>query len=132
MDTFIQRLKALSSAEDFLQFFGVPYDEPVVQVNRLHILKRFYQYLHRAEGLTGLDDIELFKRYRVMLETAYQDFVVSTPAKEKVFKVFQTVDGQQHVQVSSLRDSLDNRRRGVTQGNAAQLAAESPTSRQHS
>ena len=126
MDTFIQRLKALSSAEDFLQFFGVSYDEPVVQVNRLHILKRFYQYLHRAEGLTGLDDIELFKRYRVMLESAYQDFVQSTPAKEKVFKVFQTADGQQHVQVSSLRDSLDGRRRN------AQLAAESPTLRQHS
>jgi nitrogenase-stabilizing/protective protein len=125
MDTFIQRLKALSSAEDFLQFFGVPYDEPVVQVNRLHILKRFYQYLHRAEGLTGLDDVELFKRYRVMLENAYQDFVQSTPAREKVFKVFQTAGGQQHVQVSTLRDSLDGRRRN------AQLAAESPTSGQH-
>ena len=41
MDTFFDRLKALSSAEDFLTFFAVANDVPVVQVNRLHILKRF-------------------------------------------------------------------------------------------
>jgi electron transfer flavoprotein beta subunit len=67
----------------------VPVDEQVVQVNRLHILKRFYQYLHKAEGLAGLDDIEMFRRYRELLATAYQDFVASTPQREKVFKVFQ-------------------------------------------
>ncbi len=41
MDQMIDRLKALSSAEDFLNFFGLPYDERIVSVNRLHILKRF-------------------------------------------------------------------------------------------
>ncbi|HEY0200457.1 MAG TPA: nitrogenase-stabilizing/protective protein NifW, partial [Burkholderiaceae bacterium] len=45
MEDFLQRLKALSSAEDFLQFFGVPYDQKVVNVSRLHILKRFFQYI---------------------------------------------------------------------------------------
>jgi nitrogenase-stabilizing/protective protein len=110
MDSLTQRLKALSSAEDFLQFFGVPYDERTVHVNRLHILKRFYQYLHKAEGLAGLDDVELFRRYRELLSQAHQDFVNSSAAKEKVFKVFQDVDGTQHVQLSSLRDSLAERR----------------------
>jgi nitrogenase-stabilizing/protective protein len=110
MDTFIERLKALSSAEDFFTFFGLPVDEQVVRVNRLHILKRFYQYLHKAEGLAGLDDIEMFRRYRELLATAYQDFVASTAQREKVFKVFQTADGTQHVQLTSLRDSLPVRR----------------------
>ena len=110
MDSLITRLKALSSAEDFLRFFGLPFAEPVVQVNRLHILKRFYQYLHTAEGLAGLDDVEMFRRYRELLARAYQDFVTSTPAREKVFKVFQTADGQQHVQLSSVRASLAERR----------------------
>jgi nitrogenase-stabilizing/protective protein len=110
MDSLTQRLKALSSAEDFLQFFGVPYDERTVHVNRLHILKRFYQYLHKAEGLAGLDDVELFRRYRELLVQAHQDFVSSTAAKEKVFKVFQDADGTQHVQLSSLRESLAERR----------------------
>ena len=110
MDTFIQRLKALSSAEDFLQFFGVPYDEPVVQVNRLHILKRFYQYLHRAQDLDGLNEIDMFRRYREFLVQAYTDFTTSNAATEKVFKVFQDTDGKQHVTVDALRSSLGARR----------------------
>jgi nitrogenase-stabilizing/protective protein len=116
MDSLTQRLKALSSAEDFLHFFGVPFEERTVHVNRLHILKRFYQYLHKAEGLADLDEVELFRRYRDLLVQAYQDFVSSTPAKEKVFKVFQDTDGTQHVQLSSLRESLAERRAARTAG----------------
>ncbi|MBI5255167.1 MAG: nitrogenase-stabilizing/protective protein NifW [Burkholderiales bacterium] len=127
MDTLTQRLKALSSAEDFMQFFGIPFDERVVQVNRLHILKRFYQYLHQAnslppssgEGLSGLDEVALFRRYRELLVNAYQDFVNSTPAKEKVFKVFQDADGTQHVQLASLRESLPGRKRETPAARAA-------------
>ena len=55
MDGLIQKLKALSSANEFLDFFGIEYDERVVHVNRLHILKRFYQYLHRADSLDTSD-----------------------------------------------------------------------------
>lgn len=105
----MQQLKALSSANEFLEFFGIAYDERVVNVNRLHILKRFYQYLHRAEGLQGLDDVELFRRYREMLAQAYQDFTTSSAYREKVFKVFQDADGRQHVSLESLRQSLPRR-----------------------
>ena len=110
MDSLIDRLKALSSAEDFFAFFGVPFDEQVVQVNRLHILKRFFQYLRKADDLVAEGDVELFRRYRELLARSYQDFVTSTPAQEKVFKVFQDVGGTQHVRASSLRDSLAARR----------------------
>jgi nitrogenase-stabilizing/protective protein len=142
MDSLTQRLKALSSAEDFMVFFGVPFDERVLQVNRLHILKRFYQYLHQAqglpagasEGLTGLDDIALFRAYRGLLAQAYGDFVRSNAVTEKVFKVFQDASGQKVVSVSSLRDSLAERRR-TPQADAAadvapQLAAAAPALRQ--
>jgi nitrogenase-stabilizing/protective protein len=111
METFIERLKALSSAEDFLLYFGVAFDEPVLRVNRLHILKRFYQYLHTADAMTGLDEVAMYRRYRELLTRAYQDFVDSTPAREKVFKVFQTADGLQQVPLAHLRDSLAERRR---------------------
>ena len=110
MNDLTTRLKALSSANEFLEFFGVPYDEQVVHVNRLHILKRFYQYMHKAEGLAGLDEVGLFTRYRELLTQAYGDFTKSNAATEKVFKVFQDAGGQQHVSVSKLRDSLAERR----------------------
>jgi nitrogenase-stabilizing/protective protein len=104
MSTLPDRLKALSSAEDFFAFFGVPYAPAVVQVNRLHILKRFYQYLRKAEDLDDLDEVNQYRRYRSLLAQSYEDFVRSTPAREKVFKVFQDVGGTQHVQLSSLSD----------------------------
>jgi nitrogenase-stabilizing/protective protein len=113
MDTLTTRLQALSSAEDFLRFFGLPYEERVVHVNRLHILKRFTQYLHRA-ALDGLDEVELFRRYRELLAQAYQDFVESTPAREKVFRVFQEADGTRSVSIDGLRGSLAQRRSATT------------------
>lgn len=128
MESLIQRLKTLSSAEDFLLFFGVPFDERVVQVNRLHILKRFYQYLHQTPGTSTLDDVELFRCQRDLLTRAYADFVTSTPAREKVFKVFQDAQGQQSVALTSLRDSLAERRPrpAATATTAASRAATPP------
>jgi len=107
----IKRLEALSSANEFLAFFEIEYDERVVHVNRLHILKRFYQYLNRAEGVNELPEDQMFARYRELLTQAYQDFTQSNAATEKVFKVFQDTDGQQHVTLSSLKASLGERRK---------------------
>lgn len=113
MEELSARLQALSSAEDFLHFFGVPYDERVVHVNRLHILQRFRQYLNRADGLAGLNEVELFRRYRDALAQAYQDFVASSAQREKVFKVFQDADGSRRVDVAAVRASLAERRHAV-------------------
>ena len=111
MEGFLQSLKALSSAEDFLHHFGVPFDPKVVCVNRLHILKRFYQYLRQEEGLAALDEVAMFRRYRELLQRSYLDFVRSTPAQEKVFKVFQEAGGTRTVSLDSLRGSLATARR---------------------
>ena len=110
MDALTQRLQALSSAEDFLRFFGIPFEERVVHVSRLHILKRFYQYLHRAEGLADLDEVEMFRRYRELLARAYEDFVTSTPVQERVFRVLQEADGTRRIGLGGLRESLAARR----------------------
>ncbi|MDO6385370.1 MULTISPECIES: nitrogenase stabilizing/protective protein NifW [Uliginosibacterium] len=107
MDELTQRLASLSSAEDFLDFFSVPYEQSVVNVSRLHILKRFYQYLRRDTEISGgLGEGALYARYRALLVQAYEDFVNSTPAQEKVFKVFQDSDGKQSVTLDSLRATL--------------------------
>lgn len=109
MENFLEKLKTLSSAEDFLQFFGVPFDPAVVNVSRLHILKRFFQYLRQQNTEVPTDELQLFTTYRALLVRAYGDFVRSSPAQEKVFKVFQDVDGKQHVSLDSLKSSLSPR-----------------------
>lgn len=108
MDELTQKLARLSSAEDFLNFFALPFDAEIVDVSRLHILKRFYQYLRRDTEIAGLSDAALYARYRKWLAQAYADFVSSTPAREKVFKVFQQRDGQR-VSLETLRETLPSR-----------------------
>jgi nitrogenase-stabilizing/protective protein len=99
----------LSSAEDFLQYFGVPFDQQVVNVSRLHILKRFFQYIRKENLLAVTNELDLFTQYREQLAKSYEDFVKSTPAQEKVFKVFQDAGGLQHVSIESLQASLPQR-----------------------
>ena len=87
--TLDEALEELVSAEDFLDFFEVPYEPSVVHVNRLHILQRFHDYMAKqAPNLPPEDDA---KRgiYRLWLQRAYQDFVESNSITEKVFAVFQ-------------------------------------------
>jgi nitrogenase-stabilizing/protective protein len=108
-DTLFLQLGNLSAAEEFFQFFAVPYEQEVVHVNRLHILKRFQQYLRTTPELKDLDREPLHARCRELLARAYADFVRSTPAQEKVFKVFQDMDGQQFG-IDKLRATLPSRR----------------------
>lgn len=89
-------LEELESAEDFLDHFGVPYAREVVQVNRLHILQRFHDYL-AARG--EAPDREA---YRDCLTQAYADFVRSNAQTEKVFKVLQRAAGIATVPLSAI------------------------------
>ncbi len=108
MSTLLKQMTRFSAAEEFLDFFQVDYEQAVVNVNRLHILKRFNQYLRATPGTSDMDDAALGDVCKELLTKAYQDFVRSTPAQEKVFKVFQDVDGKQHVSLDSLRVSLSS------------------------
>ena len=110
MNTLTESLAKLSAAEEFLDFFAVPYQQAIVNVNRLHILKRFYQYLRQEKSLAVSDETALYKRYQSLLTRAYDDFVRSTPAEEKVFKVFQDADGARGVSLDSLRTTLPSQR----------------------
>lgn len=106
MSELFKQMTSFSAAEEFLDYFQVPFEQSVVNVNRLHILKRFNQYLRATPGTSEMDDETLGGVCKELLTKAYQDFVRSTPAQEKVFKVFQDTDGKQHVSLDSLRVSL--------------------------
>ena len=89
--TLAEAIEDLVSAEDFLDYFEVPYDPAVVQVNRLHILQRFHDYLARQAPNLPPEEGAQRGIYRLWLERAYLDFVHSDSLTEKVFAVFQNV-----------------------------------------
>jgi nitrogenase-stabilizing/protective protein len=110
MSQLLETMQKFSAAEEFLDFLGVDYAPQVVHVNRLHILKRFHQYLGRDPVPEGLPEADERAAYKERLQGAYQDFVQSNAVTEKVFKVFQDAEGVQTVSVKKLRDTLEERR----------------------
>lgn len=90
--TLDEALEELSSAEDFLNYFGIEFEPSIVHVNRLHILQRYHDYL----GKTTLPEVEAARRivYTTLLRQAYQDFEQSDALTEKVFKVFRMHEPQ--------------------------------------
>jgi len=101
---FEDDLEDLESAEDFLHYFAIPYEQSIVHVNRLHILQRFHDYLLQASDT--MPDDEQAKRavYTKLLERAYQDFVESDAQTEKVFKVFNMGIGEPETAFVPLTD----------------------------
>jgi len=80
-------LEDLSSAEDFLDYFGIEYDQRVVHVNRLHILQRYHDYLGEVEAMPESEQ-EQRALYTDLLRGAYEDFVNSDAKTEKVLKIY--------------------------------------------
>ncbi|GLR90055.1 nitrogenase-stabilizing/protective protein NifW [Bradyrhizobium iriomotense] len=80
------QLSKAAAAEEFFELLGVKYDPKIVNVARLHILRRMGQYL-AAEDLTAATDAEVAERCKAVLERAYADFVTSSPIDQRVFKV---------------------------------------------
>lgn len=95
---FEDDLEDLESAEDFLNYFDIPYDASVVHVNRLHILQRFHDYLAKQE--TGKAPER--EAYRKWLTQAYQDFTQSDALTERVFSVLQKASGSSFMPVTDL------------------------------
>lgn len=85
--TLDEALEDLSAAEEFLEYFGIDFDARTVQVNRLHILQRFHDYMAQAGELPA-DEAPRRAVYARLLQQAYEDFVKSDALTEKVFKVF--------------------------------------------
>ncbi|MEH2334122.1 nitrogenase-stabilizing/protective protein NifW [Nostoc sp.] len=85
----IDEFNKLVDAEEFFQFFNMSYDSEVVNVNRLHILKKFSQYIKEIDDQSlDLSQEERLNQYSLALQKAYQVFIESTPHEQKLFKVF--------------------------------------------
>ncbi|HRD65644.1 MAG TPA: nitrogenase-stabilizing/protective protein NifW [Candidatus Competibacter sp.] len=90
--TLRQELSEMTSAEDFLNYFEIAFDPKIVEVNRLHVLQRFHDYLQQTNAVDRAD-------YARCLHQAYQDFVNSDALTEKVFKVFHRQTQQREVRI---------------------------------
>ncbi|MBD2163835.1 nitrogenase-stabilizing/protective protein NifW [Calothrix membranacea FACHB-236] len=89
MSRNIDEFKKLVDAEEFFQFFELPYDQKFVNVNRLHILKKFSQFMREVdENSPDLKPEEKLEQYAMALQKAYDVFIESTPQEQKLFKVF--------------------------------------------
>lgn len=76
----------LSDAEEYFEFFGLSYDPQVVNVNRLHILRKFSQLVEAEDK--NQTEAQLLAAYKEALQTAYNVFLTSSGVEQKLFKVF--------------------------------------------
>lgn len=82
----LAQLTKVSSAEEFFSLLGVDYDPKVLNVTRLHILRRMGQYLV-SENFEGDSNERIAERCKAALGKAYADFLTSSPLDQRVFKV---------------------------------------------
>lgn len=103
LEEFEDDLYELESAEDFLNYFEVPFEQSVVHVNRLHILQRFHNYLNASP----MPDEVLARKavYVNALSQSYQDFVNSDAQTEKVLRVHQKASGTSFFSLDQLNGS---------------------------
>jgi nitrogenase-stabilizing/protective protein len=89
MNSDLDKFNKIVDAEDYFEFFQLPYDQKVVNINRLHILRKFSQFMQEIdENYTDLSSSDKLSKYSEALEKAYQVFLESTPQEQKLFKVF--------------------------------------------
>lgn len=87
--TTLKEFKAITDAEAYFEFFELEYDAKVVNVNRLHILKKFSQLMADIDAeAENLAEVELLNRYQEALVQSYNVFLTTSPLQTKLFKVF--------------------------------------------
>ncbi|MEM6255457.1 MAG: nitrogenase-stabilizing/protective protein NifW [Cyanobacteria bacterium P01_D01_bin.156] len=83
----LAQFNQLKDAEDYFKFFGLTYDPKVVNINRLHILRKFSQLVQEEDK--AQPEAQKLNAYRQALQTAYNLFLTSSSVEQKLFKVFQ-------------------------------------------
>lgn len=83
----LAEFRKLTDAEAYFDFFDLPYSPQVVNINRLHILRKFSRLT--AEINQQQDEALVLGNYRQALQMAYEVFLTSSSVEQKLFKVFQ-------------------------------------------
>ena len=85
----LSQFQKLTDAEQYFEFFDLAYDPQVVNINRLHILKKFSQSLQEIDPkFAESQEATLLNLYRAALEESYATLQTSNAIEQKLFKVF--------------------------------------------
>lgn len=85
----LSEFQKLTDAEQYFEFFELDYDAQVVNINRLHILKKFSQSLEEIDNkLVEAAEEQKLSLYREALENSYATLQNSNAIEQKLFKVF--------------------------------------------
>ncbi|EDX85983.1 nitrogen fixation protein NifW [Synechococcus sp. PCC 7335] len=82
----LSQFNRLKDAEEYFDFFGLSYDPQMLNINRLHILRKFSELVQAVDK--GQSDEQILTDYRRSLQTAYDLFLTSSSVEQKLFKVF--------------------------------------------
>jgi nitrogenase-stabilizing/protective protein len=89
MSLTLDNFNKITDAEAYFELFQLPYDRHFVNVNRLHILKKFSQFIDEINASSAdLSEEEKLNKYRDALIQAYEVFLSKSPLETKLFKVF--------------------------------------------
>ncbi|MEO0704967.1 MAG: nitrogenase-stabilizing/protective protein NifW [Cyanobacteria bacterium J06649_5] len=83
----LAQFNCLKDAEEYFEFFELPYDPQALNINRLHILRKFSQLAQDQDK--AQNEAQTLAAYRQALITAYDLFLTSSSVEQKLFKVFQ-------------------------------------------
>lgn len=88
--TALAQFNQITDAEAYFEFFGLAYDPQIVNINRLHILRKFSQLIADADQSSAeQSEQQQLQTYRQALQAAYSVFTISSSVEQKLFKVFQ-------------------------------------------
>ena len=113
----LEDLERLSAAEDFFVYLDVPFEAKIVQVARLHILRRMGQYIKGSQidgAFEMLKDAAIKALCKEHLEQAYQDFVEFLAAQGAVVQGAQGCGRTEAGQTPRAHNGAHGRKRGIT------------------
>jgi len=82
-------LRQLEDAEELFEALGVTYERRVLDVYRLHVLRRFGLEREAIDREAGLGETERLARYREALCRAHDTYARDSAPAERLFRIFE-------------------------------------------
>jgi len=64
----------ITDADEYFDFFGIEYDQRLIDAKRFHLMKKFGELIEKSKELQGVDSEQLLGMYRFALLKVYKDF----------------------------------------------------------